>query len=61
MAEEGARIAEVVEKLTNNQEARPLCDQVAALAYSLWEERGCPEGTPEEDWFRAEKELKAKR
>ncbi|HTS65350.1 MAG TPA: DUF2934 domain-containing protein [Candidatus Acidoferrales bacterium] len=32
-------------------------DSVAALAYRLWQERGCPEGSPEEDWFRAEREL----
>jgi hypothetical protein len=27
-------------------------------AYFLWEERGCPIGTPEIDWFRAEHELR---
>jgi hypothetical protein len=27
---------------------------VAELAYRLWEERGCPEGSPEEDWYKAE-------
>jgi hypothetical protein len=32
-------------------------DEVAALAYRLWNERGCPLGSPEEDWFRAEREL----
>jgi len=31
--------------------------EVAALAYEFWQARGCPEGTPEEDWFRAEKEI----
>jgi hypothetical protein len=31
--------------------------EVAALAYRLWNERGCPAGSPEEDWFRAEREL----
>ena len=29
-------------------------EHVAPLAYSLWEERGRPEGTPDIDWFRAE-------
>ena len=24
------------------------------LAYHFWEERGCPEGSPEEDWYKAE-------
>ncbi len=32
-------------------------EQIAALAYQLWQDRGCPEGTPDEDWFRAEREL----
>lgn len=27
---------------------------IANLAYKLWQQRGCPEGTPEEDWSRAE-------
>ena len=30
---------------------------IAALAYRLWQERGCPIGTPEEDWYRAEELL----
>ena len=33
--------------------------KIAALAYSLWEARGCPEGSPEEDWFNAERTLAA--
>jgi hypothetical protein len=28
---------------------------VAKLAYKLWEERGRPFGSPEVDWFRAER------
>jgi Protein of unknown function (DUF2934) len=31
--------------------------QIAALAHSLWQERGCPEGTPEADWFTAEQQI----
>ena len=31
---------------------------IAALAYELWQERGCPIGSPEEDSLRAEQELK---
>ena len=33
-------------------------DGIAALAYKLWQERGCPHGSDQEDWFRAEDELK---
>ena len=32
---------------------------IAMLAYRYWTERGCPEGSPERDWFRAEAELRA--
>ena len=30
---------------------------VRQLAYRLWEERGRPEGRPEDDWFAAERRL----
>jgi len=30
---------------------------VSALAYQLWHARGCPDGSPETDWFQAEREL----
>jgi hypothetical protein len=29
-------------------------NQIAALAFMLWQARGCPAGTPDEDWFRSE-------
>ena len=45
---------------TTHLDGGPLSEQIAALAYSLWQERGCPEGTAEEDWFRAEQEVQAK-
>jgi hypothetical protein len=32
-------------------------EQVKKLAYRLWEERGGPVGSPEEDWLRAEQEF----
>jgi|SRR5579872_4035805 len=31
--------------------------RIAALAYEFWQARGCPLGTPDEDWFRAEREI----
>jgi hypothetical protein len=33
-------------------------DQIAALAYEYWLQRGCPIGSSELDWFQAEEELK---
>jgi len=32
---------------------------IAARAYQCWCERGCPEGSPEVDWHRAEADLRA--
>jgi hypothetical protein len=34
-------------------------DAVAKVAYQLWLDRGCPLGSPEEDWHRAEQFLDA--
>jgi hypothetical protein len=38
----------------------PASDEIARLAYSYWEQRGCQGGSPEEDWLRAERELAAR-
>jgi hypothetical protein len=32
-------------------------EEIAVRAYELWERRGCPEGSSEEDWFAAEAQL----
>jgi hypothetical protein len=32
-------------------------EKIALLAYNYWVQRGCQGGSPEEDWFRAEREL----
>ena len=31
--------------------------EIAVLAYQFWHERGCPIGSDQADWFRAEREL----
>ena len=31
----------------------PTHEQIASLAYQLWQQRGCPDGSPEVDWERA--------
>jgi hypothetical protein len=35
----------------------PTQEEIAKLAYQLWEERGAPIGSPEIDWARAEQAL----
>ena len=41
----------------------PALDQeaIGRLAYFYWEERGCPNDSPDEDWLRAEAELRNRR
>jgi hypothetical protein len=38
--------------------AEPSRDEIARLAYLYWLDRGCQNGSPEEDWFRAEQQLR---
>ena len=47
---------EVVE---TSAEIQPAQEEIAALAYSYWEARGCQGGSAEEDWLRAEQQLRA--
>jgi hypothetical protein len=36
-------------------------NEIAELAHTLWQARGCPQGSPEEDWFHAKHELRTRR
>ena len=38
----------------------PETDMIAARAYELWMQRGCPIGSPEVDWFEAEAEVRGR-
>jgi len=35
-------------------------DDIAMLAYHLWQARGCPDGTSQEDWFHAAEQLRSR-
>ena len=35
-------------------------EDIAVLAHALWQARGCPEGSPDEDWFQAAQDLRAR-
>jgi hypothetical protein len=41
-------------------EPEPTREEIAALAYDLWIERGSPHGSHEEDWHRAEYQLRGR-
>ena len=50
------------ETITNPNTEKPISaeehEEIARLAYYYWQARGCPIGSPEEDWYRAENELR---
>jgi hypothetical protein len=51
-----------LETKTSRKSAAPVAqvdDKVAIRAYEIWMERGCPENTELEDWYKAEAEIKA--
>jgi len=60
MAQRATKLAVVPAIPQDSPETRPMHEEICALAYSLWEARGCPEGTPEEDWFKAETQTRLK-
>lgn len=34
---------------------------IAVLAHEFWQARGCPEGSPEQDWFQALEALRERK
>jgi hypothetical protein len=36
-------------------------EEIARLAYSYWEARGCQGGSSEEDWFRAQAKIRLRK
>ena len=54
--EAGQIPAEIME--VDDAVSAPTDEEISELAYSYWEARGGRGGSPWEDWFRAEEELK---
>ena len=46
------------ESVKTDATVSPTESEIATVAYQLWLERGCPIGSDQEDWFRAEAMLK---
>lgn len=42
------------------QDSPTITEEVAKLAYTYWQERNGLHGSPEEDWFRAEKFVRSR-
>ena len=57
-ATQQATLDGTAERIGDSCEASGNGSEVAAVAYRLWQQRGCPEGSPEEDWFLAEREVR---
>ena len=60
---EGASIALPRKKSIRNPGngvSAPSNEEIARKAYALWEDRGRPLGSPDEDWYRAKDELALK-
>lgn len=49
-----------VESISRSNGSGPSHEQIADLARKYWAERGYKDGHHEEDWFRAEQELRGK-
>ena len=58
MAEPASRPTQQYSPPVHATSAEPTHEQLAALAYALWQERGCPHGSPEVDWLKAERTLR---
>jgi hypothetical protein len=52
-----ARLASL-ERETMQSETQSKHQDIANLAYALWQRRGCCEGSPEQDWLEAEQRVR---
>ena len=52
------KMGAVSESVKTSATVGPTESKIATIAYQLWLERGCPMGSDQEDWFRAEVMLK---
>ncbi|HWQ52852.1 MAG TPA: DUF2934 domain-containing protein [Bryobacteraceae bacterium] len=59
--EPAAQSVNVAESDTRAAQYTPEFEEIARTAYSYWLERGGQGGSPEDDWLRAERELRSRR
>ena len=57
MAPKATKVRVEEETPAQVEQTMPAHNEIAVLAYALWQERGCPDGSPEEDWLKAEQQL----
>lgn len=56
-----ATVTPMIQRQPINRRGPDHQEQLAHLAYEYWTERGCPVGSPEVDWLRAESEIQNRR
>lgn len=56
-----APVEEQTKVAARSSEISPSHEEIAKLAHSYWIARGYAHGSAEDDWLRAERELRAKR
>ena len=59
MARKSTKPILVTDHSPDSPETNHSTTDVALLAYELWKQRGCPEGSPEEDWYEAERKIQS--
>ena len=57
MSRQGKETRKTVGSQASRTALTPDHDKVGKLAHELWLKRGCPVGSPQEDWFQAERAL----
>jgi hypothetical protein len=57
MSRQGKETRKTVGSHAGRTALEPDHDTVGKLAHELWQKRGCPVGSPQEDWFQAERAL----
>ncbi len=58
MARESENVSDKTAEVSPKPQPAPSHDEIARLAHSYWLDRGDEPGSPEEDWLRAERDLK---
>jgi hypothetical protein len=59
MARKSNKPISVTDQASDSSETVKSTSDIAALAYELWQQRGCPEGSPEQDWYEAERKVQS--
>ena len=57
MSRQGKETRKAAGSQASRAALNPDHNTVGTLAYELWRRRGCPIGSPQEDWFQAERTL----